>query len=341
MADAWLFTLALLVPLGVVLLAMPPYLRRLTKSGWVSDDAHKRPPTKVPEPAGPVLFLGAAVGEILVYLLYPASYVPLAVFGAASIAFAVGIFDDVYVLGAKTKPLLLILASLPLVGLVMLQPDLYTSVLVFPVLGQTSPHFLIYTILVMAAFPVVANAFNMMDSFNGQISGFSLLSSLAMLLAVVLEEFSDPTFSPARVASVLPLVAVSAGFLVFNRYPSKAFDGDSGSLMFGAMFAALAVTGGVEIAAIVAILPAILNSFYILYSVRGFVERRRMSSRPTYIGEDGRLYASPELNAPSTLVRMLLLDGPLTEQQLVKALLAVTAAGCVLSAVTSIMTWVL
>ena len=37
-------------------------------------------------------------------------------------------------------------------------------------------------------------------------------------------------------------------------------------------------------AAMIAIVPAILNSFYTLSSVRGFVERRKMPTRPTYIG---------------------------------------------------------
>ena len=339
MADAGLLLVSVVVPLAAILLAAPPYLRYLVRIGRVSDDAHKRPPTKVPEPAGPVIFIGAAVGEVVVYFLYPGSLVPLAVIGAAAVAFAIGLADDLYVLGAKTKPLLLVLASFPLVAIVMVQPDLYSSLLVFPVIGQTSPHFLIYTVLVVAAFPVVANAFNMMDSFNGQISGFSFMTSAALAFGIFLAAGAGSDYS--RVASALPLVGVSAGFYLFNRYPSRAFDGDSGSLTFGAMFAALAVTGGVEIAAMVAILPAILNSFYILSSVRGFVERRKMSSRPTYIGDDGMLYASPERNAPSTLVRMLLFDGPLSERQLVRAILTLTAVACALSAVTSIMTWVI
>ena len=319
---------------------LPPYLGYLRKIGKVSEDAHKKPPAKVPEPAGPALFIGVLVGELAAYLFYPASLVPIAVLGSAGIAFAVGLADDLFVLGAKTKPLLLILASLPLVALVMVQPDLYTSNLTFPLLGtRHGEHFVIYTLLVVAAFPVVANAFNMMDSFNGQISGFTILTSASLLVGILLQAVVDPDFSPARVASTLPLVAVSIAFYLFNRYPSRAFDGDSGSLMFGAMFAALAVTGGVEVAAIVAIIPAILNSFYILASVRGFVERRRMTSRPTYIGEDGRLYASPTLGAPSTLVRMLLLDGPLTEKQLVRSILALTTVACLLSVLTSVLTW--
>ena len=339
LADDGLLLLSFFVPFLVLLLGFPSYLTLLTKMGRVSDDAHKSPPTKVPEPAGPMIFLGALVGELLVAVGFH-SWTPVAIMLGTSVAFIIGLYDDLYVLGGKTKPLLLILAGISFVGLVLFKSNLYTPVLTFPLLGDTSPHFTIYTVLAIAAFPVVTNAFNMMDSFNGEISWFSLLTSLALLLGIVLHELYTSGFSLARVASALPLVAISAGFLVFNRYPARAFDGDSGSLTFGAMFAGLAITGGVEIAAMIAIVPAILNSFYTLSSVRGFVERRMMPTRPTYIGEDGLLYASREEEAPNTLIRLVLLAGPLSERDLVKDIVALTALACVFSGVISVLTWV-
>ncbi|MDE1853185.1 MAG: hypothetical protein KGI38_05480 [Thaumarchaeota archaeon] len=337
--EAGLLVLSLLVPLAVTLAVMPSYLRSLTGRGRVVDDVHKRPPTKVPSPVGPVLLLGMVAGELVAYLAF-GSLVPLAVAGAAAVAFSVGIADDLFVLGARTKPLLLLLAAAPLVSLVALEPDLYSSSLTLPLLGDTAPHFTIYTVLVIAAFPIVANAFNMMDSFNGQLPSFTLLVSLAVLFGMTLRYFYTSGYSLAHLASALPLTAVAAGFLVFNRYPSKAFDGDSGSLMLGAMFAALAVTGGIEVAAMIAMVPAILNSFYTLSSVRGFVERRRMGSRPTYIGDDGLIYATSDPSAPTTLVRLILLGGPQSERDLVNSILVLTAAACVLSVVISVLTWV-
>lgn len=339
-SEAVLLLLSFLVPLALLLLFMRPYLRFLTKRGMVVDDLHKSPPTKVPSPAGPLLFSCALAGEVVAYLAF-GSLVPVALIGVTSVAFAVGLIDDLYVLGARTKPILLLLAAAPLVAGVIFQPDLYEPSLAFPIFGATSEHFTVYTVLAIAAFPVVANAFNMMDAFNGEMSGFSLLTSVALVFAVLLHAVSADGFSLARLASALPLVAISLGFLVFNRYPSRTFDGDSGSLMLGALFAGLAITGGVEIAAIVAIMPSVLNSFYILSSVRGLVERRKMRGRPTYVGEDGRLYASEEKSVPATLVRMILLDGPLGERDLVRAVLILTIFACLLSAITSIATWVL
>jgi UDP-N-acetylmuramyl pentapeptide phosphotransferase/UDP-N-acetylglucosamine-1-phosphate transferase len=339
LAEAGLLLLSFIVPLAIVLIGMPPFLRYLTKSGRVVDDSHKQPPTKVPSPAGPVLFIGALAGEALAYIAF-GSLVPVALAAAAAVAFAVGLADDLFVLGGKTKPLFLILAGVPLVAFTRLQPTIYFPDITFPILGDTNSHFFIYTVLVIAAFPIVANAFNMMDSFNGQISWFTLLSSLALLFGASLRFLYTSGYSLVRLVSVLPLVAVALGFLVFNRHPSRAFDGDSGALMFGAMFAGLAVTCGVEVAAMIAIVPAILNSFYTLSSVRGFVERRAMALRPTYVSADGLIHATVDPHAPTTLVRLILLAGPLTESELVKNILSLTAVSCVLSLITSLLTWV-
>jgi UDP-N-acetylglucosamine--dolichyl-phosphate N-acetylglucosaminephosphotransferase len=337
--DIWL-ALSFLVPLGLLFALMPSYLRLLTRRGKVVDDVHKIPPTKVPSPVGPVLLVCLVAGEALAYV-YWRSLVPPAIIGAILIAFIIGFADDLFVLGGKTKPLLLVLPAVPLLLAQELQPGVYHPALYFPFLGQTSEHFFIYSILIVAAIPVVSNAYNMMDSFNGEISGFALLTSIAVAIGILLRAYALPGYSPGHLVAALPMVGVALGFYFYNRYPSRAFDGDSGSLVFGTMFAALAVTGGVEIAAVVAIIPAILNSFYILASLRGFVERRRMSARPTYMAADAKLYASDDPEAPTTLVRMILLEGPLTESELVRRILILTAVSCLLSVITSVLTWVL
>lgn len=334
-----MLSLSFLVPFLLLLAALPPFLRYLTRKGRVSSDAHKTPPSEVPEPAGPVIFAAALAGEVFVAFAFR-SLVPLAIVSAAGVAFIVGLADDLFVLGGKTKPLLLVLAGLTFVAFVAVVPDLYNPAISFPLLGDTSPHFIIYTALAIVAFPVVTNAFNMMDAFNGEISWFTLLTSAALLVGAALHEVFTPGFSPVRTAMVLPLVAVSLGFLVYNRYPSRAFDGDSGSLLFGALFAGLAVSCGVEVAAMIAVVPAILNSFYTLSSVRGFVERRKMRARPTFMGDDGLLHASTQANAPNTLVRLVLLASPLSERDLVRSIAALTAVACLFSVAISVLTWV-
>jgi UDP-N-acetylglucosamine--dolichyl-phosphate N-acetylglucosaminephosphotransferase len=339
--DFLSLSLAFAIPFLVVLSLTPRYTRFLAKRGMVVEDVHKVGAPKVPSPAGPLLILSLVVGEVVEFVVSP-SILPLVVAAVVLIAGLVGLVDDLYVLGGKAKPLLLILAGVPVVVAELFNPTVYSSRLYFPLFfGPTGEHITIFSILILASMPIVANAYNMMDSFNGEISGFTFLTSLALIFGIGLRVFTSPSLAIARLAVAIPLAAVSLAFYIFNRYPSKVFDGDSGALAFGAMYAVVAVTGGVEFAAIVAIVPAILNSFYILSSVKGFVERRKMDARPTYLGEDGILHASKEPSAPTTLVRMLLFNGPLSEKGLVREILLLTAFACLLSAVTSFLTWVI
>ena len=58
-----------------------------------------------------------------------------------------------------------------------------------------------------------------------------------------------------------------------------------------------------------------------------------MAARPTILGTDGKLYASSEARAPTTLARMILLSGPLDERSLVKRILTLSAYAAVLSVI--------
>ncbi|HZA06896.1 MAG TPA: UDP-N-acetylglucosamine-1-phosphate transferase, partial [Nitrososphaeraceae archaeon] len=58
----------------------------------------------------------------------------------------------------------------------------------------------------------------------------------------------------------------------------------------------------------------VMNSFLFLASVKKIVEHRKVKSRPVVLNDDFKLSASKEKNAPATLVRLLLVDGPLSEK---------------------------
>jgi UDP-N-acetylglucosamine--dolichyl-phosphate N-acetylglucosaminephosphotransferase len=60
-----------------------------------------------------------------------------------------------------------------------------------------------------------------------------------------------------------------------------------------------------------------MNSFLFLSSVRRIVEHRQLKSRPIILKDDFSLEASKDKHAPITLVRLILLDGPLSEKQII------------------------
>lgn len=336
--DLFLFGVAFAVPCIVVFALMPSYARFLTSRGRLATDVHKVGGSRVPTPAGPLLAFAVICGEAAIYVVNESS-IPVAAIAVVLVAGAVGLYDDVRGLGGFVNPLLMTLAAAPLLLLETVHQSLYSAQLYFPLFGGTGTHFIIFAVLIIASMPVASHVFNMLDAFNGELAGFTVLTSAALIVAILFRASAFSSYDFIRLAAVLPMSAAALCFYFFNRFPSKIFDGNSGSLMFGALFAALAIIGGVEIAALVAVIPAVINSYYILSSIKGFVEHKKMPARPTFLGEDGKLHASDTPGAPTTLVRMILTREPMGEKDLVRSILVLTAFACILSILTSAMTW--
>jgi UDP-GlcNAc:undecaprenyl-phosphate/decaprenyl-phosphate GlcNAc-1-phosphate transferase len=87
-------------------------------------------------------------------------------------------------------------------------------------------------------------------------------------------------------------------------------------LVMGSMYGAVAIAGNSEIIGVIALLPAVMNSFLFLASVKKIVEHRQVKVRPTVMRSDFKLAASKEKNAPITLVRLILAEGPLSEKEI-------------------------
>jgi UDP-N-acetylglucosamine--dolichyl-phosphate N-acetylglucosaminephosphotransferase len=193
---------------------------------------------------------------------------------------------------------------------------------------------IIFPFLVLVAIPVTANTFNMIDVYNGLLTGFSALAALPLLVAFVV--MGDWVMVAVTLAFILMLV----GFYPFHRSPSRIFPGDSGSLALGAAYGAIVITGRLEVVGIVALIPAVLNSFFVLSSVKGLVEHRSMKKRPVILREDYLLEASTDKDAPMTLSRMVLAGGPLKEEEIVETIFVLEVVAVALAVLTFvIMRW--
>jgi UDP-N-acetylglucosamine--dolichyl-phosphate N-acetylglucosaminephosphotransferase len=139
------------------------------------------------------------------------------------------------------------------------------------------------------------------------------------------------------ILAALPLLVSTGIFYLYHKYPSKIFLGDSGTLALGSMYGALAISGGVEIVAVVALFPAILNSFFFLSSVRRIVDHREIKVRPTKMLEDYKIAAVEDHRAPVTLVRLILSDGPLSENQITFSIFKLAIVSSLLAVITSLL----
>ena len=89
--------------------------------------------------------------------------------------------------------------------------------------------------------------------------------------------------------AALPLLFATIAFYKYHKFPSRIFPGDSGTLLLGAMYGAVAIAGSSEIIGVIALLPAVMNSFLFLASVKRIVEHRQVKARPTILTDDFKL----------------------------------------------------
>ncbi len=326
--NLWLALVIILVSGLLTYLLTRFLIKVLRRRGWLVEDAHKPNRPLIPRPAGPALIISILIGEaILYYFTYDVRVAALS--SALLIAGLIGLVDDAKRLKGYYKPLLLIFASLPilLLGTYVPQP-------IFPIYGKSVRLFVIYPLLVLAALPVTANTINAIDVFNGVVSSFVLIATIPLLVAFTLQG------DWIMLIAALPLLTSTAVFyFFFHRYPSKIFPGDSGTLALGALYGALAICGRAEVVGVVALLPAILNSFFFLSSVKKIVEHREVKERPAKILEDFRLAASPSREAPITLTRMILAKGPLSEVEVARAITILATIAAALAIITAFLTW--
>lgn len=288
--------------LGIFLIT-PAFIKYLNKKGRVVVDYHKPGKPNVPRPAGPVLLIGLVISEIILYFLILDVKI-ISVLLTTIIAFIVGYIDDVKTMPGWFKPAALILAAIPII--ILGSHGDYLG-LIFD--SAFIP--ILYILLILSIIPIVGNTINSIDVFNGVASGFIIITMIPLLVSVIL-------FGSTNVFLMgLPLLFGSIAIYQYHKFPSKIFLGDSGTLLLGSMYASLSIVGNSEIIGLIALLPAVMNSFLFLSSVKKIVEHRQVKTRPVAVCDDFRLMASKDSSAPATLVRLILARGPLTEQEII------------------------
>lgn len=313
------FMLAFLATYSTV----PLFASLLKRRGIVGIDVHKLDRPKIPEMCGISVIIGVSIVSLIWAGLFADHIREVAAFlGTLLIAGTIGAIDDLRPLSSRLKPALTALAAVPILLLGTYDPHP-----VLPLIG-TARLTIVYPFLIPLAIAVTANAVNMLDVFNGSMSGTLTIASLALGLVLALS--GNPTATSLALALAGSLLA----FYLFNRCPARVFWGDTGTLAVGAAVGALAVIGRIEVVAIVALAPYIMNAFYGLASVGRLYERREVKPRPVRLRNDGKLEATTDRNAPVTFARLILAEGPMNERQIVYSMMMLTALSSALAVLT-------
>jgi UDP-N-acetylglucosamine--dolichyl-phosphate N-acetylglucosaminephosphotransferase len=308
----------------VTFTATPAVARAMKRRGITGKDVHKLSMPRIPEMGGLAILLGLTIGTTSYVVLFPHfAREAVAFLGTVLIAGGIGVVDDLHPLGARVKPVLTAFACLPILLL-----RTYDPVAVIPLIGTVRLTIVYPLLLIPLAIAVTSNAVNMMDVMNGSMAG--TVAIIAAALSAIL--FASGNAQSASLA--VALLAAMLAFYYFNRFPAKVFGGDTGSLAVGAALGAISILGRIETVVIVALIPHIMNAFYGLASVGGLRERREISHRPIKLLRNGLLEASTRKDAPVTMARLILAGGPLSESEIVKGMIALTAVSSLLALLT-------
>jgi len=314
---------AFFLALATCFASMPTIMRRMRKAGIVGADAHKRGRPEIPEMGGVGILIGLTAGITVAALLSPErAWVLLSFLAVVLLAGAVGAYDDLKPLNARVKPVLTALAGLPILFMGTYDPHM-----VLPIIGRTRLT-IVYPLLILPAIAVTANAVNMIDIFNGAMPGTSSVIVTILLLSSIFLGRGDATILCAA------LIGCLLAFYYFNRYPARTFAGDVGSLSVGAAIGAIAIIGQLEVIAVVAFMPQIVDAFYKLSSIGRLYEHREVP-HPTLVLDDERLVANPDLKAPISLTRMILARGALREQEILRLFIILATVSGALALLTA------
>ncbi|MFX1511650.1 MAG: hypothetical protein ACFFCQ_03595 [Promethearchaeota archaeon] len=326
--QAGIIGIATFIATLTTFLIMRPIIQWLKDHGLTGIDVHKLNKPSIPERGGIGIIIGLLLATSMETILLPEWRGQLIAFSAVVImGLLIGIYDDQYRIGALTKPILLLSAGMPIIVLDLFY-ELYDGRPRLPFIGAARLT-LVYPLLILIAISVTSNAVNMADTLNGSMPNICIIATCAICISGIILD------SIVSLIIGLPLLGALIGYWYYNKHPSKVFSGDTGSLAVGASIGALAVLGKLETVAIIAIMPLILNSYSILFSLGRLMEKSEIKTRPIFLREDGRLCASTEKAAPITLIRTILAYGPLFEYEIVRVMSIIALISGILALITA------
>jgi len=300
-------------------LIIPFIIGFMKKKGYIGIDIHKDSKPEVAESGGIAIIIGISCASVLLIIFFPHFFNEILIFILTVIFSGVlGFIDDRIRLKSRYKVILTIF-----IGIIIFLANFFGFIRIesptIPFLGKLRLN-LIYPIVIPIIVTVFANTINMLEGYNGEGSGTSIIALFSLLVCSIIWDSAEGLlFTVISLAVLIP-------FYLYNKFPARVFPGDVGTLSIGAIFAGIALFGSLEAAVFCALLIQIFNSFYVLYSVRGFFESSEILDNKSDILmiENDLIKASDLKSAALTLPRLILAKGPLKEPELVKNIYSIS-----------------
>jgi UDP-N-acetylglucosamine--dolichyl-phosphate N-acetylglucosaminephosphotransferase len=302
--------LVFLLPFIIVITATPYLIRKLTKKGLVVKDYYKKGNKMVPTRGGIAILLAVLFSISINSMFYKfdsSNYVALNVIVLFGLF---GVLDDMIDIGRPAKLMLMYYCSYPL-----MQYTTQSTVLI-PYLGHIN-FSIFYSQLIVPTFVLVtANLVNMHSGFNGMSSGLSVIVLISLLIKSFILGSIDNTMA------IVAITGATVGLYLFERYPSRIFWGNIGSLTVGATIGVMIVMQGFIISGFIMLIPHTINFLmYVYWRIKKYPQIKFGKIR-----DDGTI----EPPNPLTLKWVLPYYRKATEKQATYAMFATTAVFCII-----------
>jgi UDP-N-acetylglucosamine--dolichyl-phosphate N-acetylglucosaminephosphotransferase len=269
--------IAFVIALLISLLALPPTIKLLKERGVCGIDVHKLDRPEIPKGAGFVFLFATVTGLLIVIglttlLHFEVNPGLLAALVSILMAGMIGQLDDILDFKNRTKIILPLLASIPMMAM-----QVGTTTMAIPFVGVLDLGLLYPLVVVPLMTTFIIDATNMYGGMNGLEMGLASVNASAIVTYVVLSPmFVGVENSQGKIdAGVVAAAVLGAAliFLFFNKYPAKVLPGDVGRLPLGAAMAAALILGNMDRMAILLYIPFGINFIlYILYRI--YVKRK-------------------------------------------------------------------
>lgn len=316
----------LLISVSFVLsmIVVPIQIKKFREKGIVVTDYYKKDLRKVPTSGGFavlfVFFLMFGLATVLGHFfpirieisdLDRTAMLVIGLFGLF------GAIDDFVDVGRASKIFLPFFFSYPL-AFVM---DYDTVVL--PLLGKLDLGMFFLFLIAPTYVMVVSNLVNMHSGFNGMAAGLSaILLSFLLIKSVMAGRNCLFTLSC--------MLGALLGFLYYNWYPSRIFDGNVGALSIGAAIGVGIVACGFLVSGFIMLLPHTVN--FLMYVYWRVMRKLHPDDGRWKLVKFGRVRDDGTLEVPNalTLKWVLPYHFRMTEKQVVLAMYGLTLVFCVI-----------
>lgn len=291
---------------AVVILFMPATIKMLQEAGMIGIDVHKSEKPEIPKGGGFIILFAIVFGILVVMgitTFQNIAKVPeglLAALVSILMAGLIGLLDDTFDFRNRTKVVLPLVASIPMIAM-----SVGTPTMMIPFIGEINfgPFYALLIVPLMMTF--IVDSTNMYGGMNGLEVGLSVINSSSIILYVLVSPYVNghmiTTAQTDAGMVAAALFGASLAFWYFNRFPAKVLPGDVGRLPLGAAMASALILGNMDRLAIIMYIPFLLN--FLLYIIYRLYVRRKEIEYVKFASprEDGTL----EVIGPFTLYWVL------------------------------------